>query len=243
MAITHYRFTFLPPLGTIKVDGVPAVLNQWYDKNLVCNFEKGDIYDYGEPYTFCSYQVKNDNAVSNTSIIRFVVPIEEIPPVSSDFDDLINNSQTLNFKDLMPIGNGVDRIKIISFYTYGEILKNGQPVYPNQEIMRTDLINTDYISPVSGGGKPIQRILYQVGNKNGYDVTQYKIDLSLITEADLVLISQEVDENVLVSPNIHIVRAELEIQNSLGSVVSVVFTTVAVPTFVIAICRAILFFL
>lgn len=209
---TQYRFPRLPELGQITVDGVPAVENQWYNRDLIANYTKENSYDYGYNYTTFDYQTRNATEISNISTITVNIETEDISPLSSSVSDLIDNAETYNFKDLMPINNGVDRVKILDFDNRGQIVSNGNPVYKNQIIERKNIANTNYISPETGSKKPIQTIKYQIGNKDGFNPTIYDIALSIENASELILISEETSENEFISPNIHTYKAVLEIQ-------------------------------
>ena len=213
VTLSTYKITATPSRVIPLSNGVPMVVDTDYPQVDALTFQKPDGYHYGEPYDTVEIKVNDGTLESNTAIITVNFPPDKnLVPSSANYSNAILNLSSNNFKTMMPINDGVDRIKLISFGSYGQIELNGNPIFPNTTIMRYDLENLNYIAPEFGLGEPIQTITYQVGNADGFDATIYTITLDIVGQADLVLISTD-QELEVGPPDFYTYGAVLEIQN------------------------------
>lgn len=193
MPWTHFKITELGSKTDTFVDGNPASINTWYPSTAVLTTKKkiGDELIFGEPYDRIK-TIITDGAVDsneNNVIINFP-PNKTIAPESSNTSSFIANNTVYNLIDYIGYNSAVDRIKIISFLSPGEITLYGNLIYPNIEISLYDLRNLIFTSGF-GIGTPYNEIKYQVGNADGYNPTEYEINFNISGVSNVEFVDED----------------------------------------------------
>lgn len=194
---TKFKIVEFGERTTVKVNGFDAVLDTWYDAADALTFHKTNPDLYGEPFDFVKYQTTDDTLTSNVSVITVNVPPDKtIDPASADNELPIANDTEYGIMAMIPFNAAVDRVKILDFdNSVGQLVFEGNNVFPGFEILHYDFESLLFKSK-KGTGDPYQEIIYQVGNADGYDATEYSLKLDISGLAVLESISEDtVDED------------------------------------------------
>lgn len=215
MSYTNFRFPSLPERAIIKINGTPAVVGAWYNQGSAVKIEKKNSFHFSEPYDQYTYQTTNGTLTSGISTIIINVPPDKTtPPESVDSNEVINNSDAITLKDILPINNAVDRIKILNFSTTGSLELNGNNVFPNSTIFRYDLENLIFTAEDEGLGNPYHTITYQVGNSDGLNTSIYTLSFEIQGQSSLINLIETDGVSVDptgTNPNIHYKEATIKV--------------------------------
>lgn len=211
MIYTHFKITEFGERTIAKVNGLTALINVWYDKNLPLTFVKMDDSWIGEPFDKAKYMVTDGTVNSNeANIIISFPPNRQITPVGFTINFDILKNVLYDLFDYVSYNDAVDRFKILSFKNAGELTFEGSNIYPNFEIMQYDIKLLQFIA-TGGVGNAFQVIEYQVGNANGYNPQIYSFTLNILGETTLKNFSNSIE----IIDGISYYYGELEVLNGI----------------------------
>lgn len=198
MSYTHFLFTSLPrpERAVIKVDGNLAEIDTWYAKELDVVVEKANINDFSEPLDTFGYKVKNaDDLISNESMVTInSLPDKSVPTTGSTSTETIEDTPIL-LSDIIAISNSVDRLEVVSFEGFGNVLFNQNTIYPEQIIFRIDFDKVVFSVLEDFVMDDYFEFKYKVGNADGIDPTEYTITFDRDGLTEIETLSETINED------------------------------------------------
>lgn len=190
-----FKLLNLGQQSKIFVNNVLAQINTYYEKEDTIRIEKINDDHIGEPFDTIQYQGFHDTSKGEikSNIAKIIVnfpPDKSVTPSSVNNEIEILNTDQINIFDNITYNEAVDRAKIISFESIGDLTFNSGYIFENKELLQYDFSKLKFKPLETGIGFPYQEIKYQVGNVLGYNSTIYSLKINIEGLASLIEIEE-----------------------------------------------------
>lgn len=227
VAVTHFKITELFDSNAITslIDGNPIVIDQLYPiaEQSLLTFERNSIFDNKAVKSYFKYKLIDNvnNIESNEALGRVEWEGPTPTPTSSNITQLINNMETKNLLDILPLNDSVEFIRIVSLEGVQALTVSGLSAFVGQDISIVELAYTNYTSLNEGGGLPYFKMTYQVGKGLTVEPTVYELIFNINAAGELDHVStnletysEDIDESgIITTYTVHEERIELEVTN------------------------------
>lgn len=189
-AVTHFSITELPDSNVITslINGGAITLNTLYPiaNESLLTFDRTATFNNKAVNIF--FKFKTHDNVNNLESNEALGKLEwsgANTPASANLTQFINNSDSINMLNILPLNDSVEDIKIISLEGVLNLTLKGLSTYVGQILSIVDLYYTVFNALLEGGGLPYFKMTYQVGKDNVFEATIYDLVFNITASADL----------------------------------------------------------